>query len=106
MALPRTRNINVDIVLRRCTGILNPILPTASPHTHTRTPTHPHPPPTPSSCVWLAEQYLRSILKDADMCALKQVRLFCKMPEGCCEASVEVPWQQWKQQQRDAAQQG
>ena len=36
------------------------------------------------------ERYLRALLADADICALEQVRLFCKMPEGCHEPQVVV----------------
>ena len=47
------------------------------------------------------EKYLRAILRDADISVLDQVRLFCKMPEGCNEAEKVVPWEQWKQQREE-----
>jgi hypothetical protein len=47
------------------------------------------------------EKYLRAILRDADLSALDQVRLFCKMPEGCNVAETVVPWEQWKQHREE-----
>ena len=54
------------------------------------------------------EQYLRTILLDVDISALKQVRAFCKMPVGCNEDDPQVPWENFKvnQPQDDCAQQG